>query len=145
MSQSFATPAVLPNRSCILPNAIMPFMSLSPCFTSSVCTARSSRRQHAVESFDTSCSVLAFLLVSLQYPSCTIVNEHSVRHAIARVDQQTHGLHLTSLVLTSRLRHTPLNGILQLEEIVSSHCSPVSSSERNARQCRVQRTTSSSQ
>ena len=80
--------------------------------------ARSSRRQHAVESFNTSCSVLAFLLLSLQYPSCSIVKEHSVRHATARVEQHTHGVHLRSLVLTSRHHQTPLHGVLQLEEIV---------------------------
>ena len=59
-----------------------------PLFHELLCTARSSRRQHAVESFNTSGSVLAFLLVSLQYPSCSIVNEHSVRHATARAEQQ---------------------------------------------------------
>ena len=58
-----------------------------PLFHELLCTARSGRLQHAVESFDTSCSVLAFLLVSLQYPSCFFVNEHSVRHATARVEQ----------------------------------------------------------
>ena len=44
----------------------------------------------------------------------TFVNEHSVRHAIARIEQHTHGLHLRSLVLTSRHHH----GVLQLEEII---------------------------
>ena len=90
----------------------------APLFHQLFRTARSSRRQHAVESFDTSCSVLAFLLVSLQYPSCSIVNEHSVRHATARVEQHTHGVHLRSLVLTSRHHHTPFDGVLQLEEII---------------------------
>ena len=79
---------------------------------------RGCRRQHTEESIDTSCPVLAFLLVSLQYPPCSIVIEHSVRHALARVEQQTHGVHLRSLVLTSRLHHSPLHDILQLEEIV---------------------------
>ena len=36
----------------------------------------------------------------------------------ARVEQQTHGVHLRSLVLTSRHHHTPVHGILQLEETV---------------------------
>ena len=85
-----------------------------PLFHELLCTARSSRRQHAVESFDTSCSVLAILLVS----SCSLVNEHSVRHDTARVERQTHGVHLRSLVLTSRHHHTPLHGVLQLEEII---------------------------
>ena len=73
-----------------------------------------------MESFDTSCSVLAFLLVSLQYPSCSVVNEDSVRHATASIEQHTHGVHLRSLVLTSRHHHTPLHGILQLEELAQS-------------------------
>ena len=59
-----------------------------------------SKRDHAVPVteplFHAGCPVLAFLLVSLQYPS------HSVRRAVARVEQQTHGMHLRSLVLTSR-------------------------------------------
>ena len=89
-----------------------------PLFHELLRTARSSRRQHTVESFDTSCPFLAVLLVSLQYPSCSIVKEHSVCHATARVEQQTHGVHLRSLVLTSRHHHSPLHGILQLEGIV---------------------------
>ena len=77
-SESFAFPAVLPSRSRILPNAINAVPVAEPLIHELLRTARSSRRQHAVESFDTSRSVLAFLLISLQYPSCCIVNEHSV-------------------------------------------------------------------
>ena len=49
------------------------------------------------------------------YPPCSIVNEHSFRHALARVEQQTHGVHLRSLVLTSRHHHS-LHSVLDLEE-----------------------------
>ena len=113
----------------------------SPCFTSSFARPEEVARQLSVESFDTSCSVLAFLLVSLQCPSCSIVNEHSVRHATARVEQQTHGVHLRWLVLTSRHHHTPSSATRRdnLPIAVPSHL------QRNAHQCRVQRTTSSSQ
>ena len=126
------TPAVLPNRSRTLPNAIMPFRSLSPCFTSSFA-------QPEVVAASTQCSILAFLLVSLQYPSRSIINEHSVRHATARVEQHTHGVHLRSLVLTSRHHHTPFHGVLQLEEIIfplqsrliPEKCTSVPSPENN--------------
>ena len=37
------------------------------------------------------------------YPPCSI-NEHCVRHAFSRVEQQTHGVHLRSLVLTFATR-----------------------------------------
>ena len=89
-----------------------------PLFHELLCTTRGCRRQHAVESFHTSCSILAFLLVSLQCPSCSIVNEHSVRHTTARIEQQTHGMHLRSLVLTSRHHHTPFHSVLRIEEII---------------------------
>ena len=99
-------------------------------------TARSCRRQHAVESFDTSCLVLAFLLVSLQYPLCSIVNESSVRHALARANS----VHLRSLVLTSG--HKPFATPRRSENLPTAIPSHL---QRNAHQCRVQRTTSSSQ
>ena len=133
-------------RSCRIARASFqtrPCRSTEPLFHEFLRTTRGSR-QHTVESFDTSCAVLAFLLLSLQYPPCSIVNEHSVRHALARVEQQTHGVHLRSLVLTSRHHHTPLHGILQLEEMVLPIAVP-SHHQRNAHHCRVQRKTSSSQ
>ena len=142
-SESFATPAVLPNRSRTPPNAIMPFRSLNLCFTSSFAQTRGCRRLHTVESFDTSCPVSLFLLAPLQYPLCSFVSEHSVRHVFARAEQQTHSVHLRSLVLTSRHHHSPLHGVLHLEEILFPLQSRLISRE-DAHQCRVQRTTSSS-
>ena len=93
----------------------MPFRSQS-LFHELLRTTRGCRRQHAVES----CPVLVFFLAPLQYPLSSIVNESSVRHALARAEQQTHSVHLRSLVLTSRHHHTPFHCVLQLEEIILS-------------------------
>ena len=43
---------------------------------------------------------------------------HCVHHTLVRAEQLTHGVHLRSLVLTSRHHRSPPHGILHFEEIV---------------------------
>ena len=115
---SFATPAVFPNRSRILPNAIMPLRSLSPCFTSSparpevVDASILYRALTPAVPFSRSCSSPCCIhLAPSSISTLFVMPSHVLR-------QQTHGGHLRSLVLTSRHHHSPLHCVLQLGEII---------------------------
>ena len=114
---SFATPAVFPKRSRTLPNAIMPCLSLMPCFSSSF-----ARPEVVVASVKRALTPTVLSRCSCSLPCCIHAALSSMSsqfdipsHVLSRV---THGARLCPLFGTARQDRSPPHNILQFEEVV---------------------------